>query len=857
MDADRLKNAENLKKQLEDQARFQQEINGSLEDYLKGVERVNSIKQSILTTEKNIQKVEEDIKRLSSSTAQEDIKRVQALEDTKELLKIELELIKKTHKEMSKIVKETKTWKMFTAEAIHGTGKMLSNISKIPGKFNDIMSPLKDLFEMDKSIRRASLQMGLIGSQSDNFRKNIKLAAEDTQKLGMGIKELAEMQAQYSENIGRNVSLGKEGLVALSQIAEGTSLGAEATAQMAADFESQGVSAVKTRDAMEEAANRASSMGLNSAKVVKNIAQNAKMLNKFRFKDGVKGLVKMAELSAKLGVDMDFASGFAEKLWNVEGAVETAAQFNVMGGAFARLGDPFKLMYMARNDIAGLTEEIANAASESAVFNKETGKFELGAMEMHRLKIIAEQTGLEYDKLVTAGQNAAKFARIKTQVSFSMNDEAKEFLANTAQLDEQGRAYIEVKGEKKFLSTLGASGAKLIQDQIKEKKTLEERAKAAKSFDEQIVNLINQVKTFMLPIVEGLTDVLKPFVEELMGNKEFMGELKSLGATLGEWVKTAATWFKGLAEIAVAIGPKGIFAAWLAGKGVMALFDLIKWAANGVALGEGFLKATGGFGGGGSDLADSLDDGDGSSRGRGRGRGRGGRFGRFGTTRGGMSFGKSLTRGLGAGAITGLASYGMDYGRSKMDDPNSTGGKLLGAGSKALEWGSYGAMLGSVIPGLGTAAGGIIGGLLGGAKGLYDEFNNPDAMVNDGIIQFNKNDKFTKVNDSTMVAGTNKNGNKELAQVLKYGMMAATPLGGLSLLASGMNKALSGGLSSDSKTNKLELGELKITGEIKLTMPDGSNIGRELINNPEFKASITRVVTSQLEKNKNGGKTRG
>ena len=57
-----------------------------------------------------------------------------------------------------------------------------------------------------------------------------------------------------------------------------------------------------------------------------------------------------------------------------------------------------------------------------------------------------------------------------------------------------------------------------------------------------------------------------------------------------------------------------------------------------------------------------------------------------------------------------------------------------------------------------------------------------------------------------------------------------------------------------SSNNKIELGDINITGEIKLTMPDGTNIGQELIKSQEFKASITRVVTSQLDKNVNGGK---
>lgn len=840
----RLTEAKLLVAEMEEQARLQAEINSGLDSYISHVEKVKDLKESINVYEKNIKKVQEEIDALENSTLQTDIERREVLKETLKVLDQQADAVKKQHKLMVRAVKEAKSFKMLTAEALVGSAKMLSNLDKLPGKFQNLMAPLKDLFEMDKAIRKASLQMGLIGGQSANFRSNIKLAAEDTQKLGMGIKELAEMQAQYSENIGRNVSLGKEGLVALAQIAEGTGLGAEATGQMAADFEAQGISAIRTKDAMEEAANRASSMGLNSAKVVKNIAQNTKMLNKFRFKDGVKGLVKMSELSAKLGVDMEFASGFAEKLWNVEGAVETAAQFNVMGGAFARLGDPFKLMYMARNDIAGLTEEIANAAAESATFNKQTKKFELGAMEMHRLKIIAEQTGLEYDKLVTAGQNAAKFSKIKSQVSFSMNDEAKEFLANTAQLDEQGRAYIEVKGEKKLLSTLGASGTKLIQDQIKEKKTLEERAKAAKSFDEQIVNLINQVKTFMLPIVEGLTDVLKPFVEELMGNDKFMGELKNLGVTLGGWVKTAATWFKGIAEIAVALGPKGIFYAWLAGKGVMALFDVAKWVLNGLSLSQGFLMGTRGMGGMGA----------GAGAGAGAaasGQVGGGLFGAQNTAGMGAAtkIGTNFKSGLksfgakGGGLLSaGIAGYGeyneqMDKGKSKGEAIGRAALKGTGAGLGAWGGAAAGAAIGSVVPVVGT----LIGGLIGGALGAYGGGKVADLDtygVKDGLFKGSSSMKNRRaILQNGKITPIDKK--DDLLALKKYG-----------LAANSMRESS----FSNNRSNKVEFGNINITGEIKITMPDGTNIGRELLKSPEFKASITRVVTTQLDKNGNGGK---
>jgi hypothetical protein len=837
----RLEEARLLKQNLEEQARLQDELNSGVQGYLDVIEKVNGIKKSINTAEKNSKKLEDEINSLSKSTLAVDIERVKMLKEAKGLIDVEVAKLTKHKELMVQIVKETKTWKMLSGAILGNTIKAAASLDKIPSMIGNITNKFKDLFEMDKAIRQAGLEMGLINKQSDAFRKNIESAASNTISFGVGIKELAEIQSQYSDNIGRNVSMGQKDLEALAEIAKGTSLGAEATAQMAADFEAQGISALKTKDYIQEAVDNSSAMGLNTSKVMGNLSQNVKMLNKYRFKDGVKGLVKMSELSAKLGVSMDFASSFADKLWDVEGAVETSAQLQVMGGAFARLADPFKLMYMARNDIAGLTEELANAASESATFNSETGKFDIAAMEMHRLKIIAQQTGISYEELTTAAQNAAKFAKIRTQIPFKLDKEAKEFIENTAQFDENGKAYIQIGSEKKFLSQLGASGQALIEQQMAEKKSLKERAEASQSFDESLTNLINMVKMYMMPIVEGITGVLKPLVEKFMNDDKLKGDLKLLGENIGKLVEWGATKLKWFTETIVdTFGVNGIFGAWLAGKGLLVLFDVAKWIASGLTLAKGFMMGTRGFGVGASSSIDGS------------------------RTQMGSPMNKKMMRGMRAGGIASLAGMAVDYGRSKMDDPDSTGGKYAGVGASALEYGGMGAMIGSMIaPGIGTAIGGAIGGLGGAIKGAFDEGligGGNTQNMDDGIIKFNKNDKFTKVDDSTMIAGTNKNGNKDLAAMLKYGMMASSPLGLPLLAAGGLFGGMFGGSNNSSSagsSNKIEFGELVISGEVKINLPGGTQIGTELMKSQEFKTAITRVVTSQLEKNMNNGKNRG
>ena len=96
--------------------------------------------------------------------------------------------------------------------------------------------------------------------------------------------------------------------------------------------------------------------------------------------------------------------------------------------------------------------------------------------------------------------------------------------------------------------------------------------------------------------------------------------------------------------------------------------------------------------------------------------------------------GGGLARGLGGGLGLSLAGMAADYGRSKMDDPNSGAGKGLGVLGSTLTYAGTGAMIGSIIPGVGTLIGGAIGGLAGLGMGMYNEFGAPKIHLATGGI---------------------------------------------------------------------------------------------------------------------------
>jgi len=668
-------------------------------------------------------------------------------------------------------------------KAVNKTGVVFKEMGKVIASFPKLMKAgfgqLKGtgIFEMDKAIRTSALSMGLLGSRSGEFRDNITNAQDAAIALGTTIQDLAEIQATYSDELGRAVLLSEKGLNNISDIAKGTGLGAEAAAKMTAEFNAQGLSTQKTADLIEQTMNDASSMGLNASKVIKNIQNNIKLLNRYNFKGGVKGLAKMAETVTKLGIDMETVAPMADKLFNIEGAVEMSAQLQVLGGKWSQLADPFKLMYQARNDMEGLVKSIGEAAAQSASLDAD-GNIKLASVEMARLRQVAEATGISYEQLAEAAKRAGKAAKIKEKISMTgLSPEEQEFLANVSEF-ENGRAFIKIGGDTKFLDEIHGSTKALVDAKMQEQKTLKERAKDAMTFDDQIKSLFDQLKQDLLPIAKILAKDLGDSLDEfrVWMQKEKVGErIREFANTIGSFI---ASMGKFLFKAVEFLGPTGTLVTWGALKAAT-------WIANGIALGRGFNMVANAGGGG-----------------------MGGKF----------SFGGKGN--LLAGAGLGLGGLALDWGRSKLDNPESTGGKLMGIGGSALKGAGMGMMFGPW--------GAAIGGILGGLYGIYDEFMSKEKSsgarpVNDGVV-FNPKDKFMKVNDGAMIAGTNVDGNKSLAKAL---MTTMTPVA-----------------QTSSIPGTIKLSDLNVSGiiELKMNGNSSSELGKELLNDPIFIRNISRAI---------------
>lgn len=808
----------------------QKKITSSISEYYKQLKKIgdlqrnlNNLNNSLVNSKKNIKEIESEIfsklRNRHNLSAREKSLLTKELKELRKKLNTEREITNELgyQKKILETNIESEQEHVNILNARKALGNTILGQMKKTGRY--LVSQTGYLLDQQKALKTAELSMGVLSNQSGMFRKDIIKASHTTNLLGVDTKKLAEIQASYSDQVGRAVVLSKENLEAMAELSTGTMLGVEGATEMASQMEVFGKSAKSTAVFVEDILDSSNKIGLNSNKVLSNINKGLKSMNRLSFKGGTKALAEMAKNAAKLGFEMSSIEGVADKLFNPEGAVEMAAQLQVLGGEWSKLADPFTLMYQARNAPEELAKSLYEAAGASAHFNEKTGEIEVAAMELHRLKEVAKATGLNYEELAVSAKKFAKLSRIKTQITGNFDEDIMEFITNTADMDKNGNFNIQLENENgeviaKNLQELNRLSKEEVQRNIKrvmdEKKSLKDRALDAQTFDETFRNIVNQFKSILLPAFEGLAKGLES------GLRKFT-----------EWDEKSG-FTKKLAEMSRSIGKllgEDPFKSLMVGLAAYGLFKAAQWFSNGVSLGLGFKSVTSGLFGPNGGASSSI-----------KGPG-GGLFGKMGK---GQSFGKNLRAGgrsfgsIGGGVLAaGISGYdewttnsenGMGVGENVGRTAIRGGGAGLGA------WGgaSLGAAIGTaILPGIGTIIGGLLGGLGGGLLGDKLGDKAGDAIMQDFVMRPGQ-DAVPFTSKDTLV------GLKDGGPIEKsFGKMESK--------------------SNDGKMN-ISFSPIKIDFGI-LTLKSGdSSINLDLEKDPVLAREISRIVQENIRKAIGGGK---
>ncbi len=439
------------------------------------------------------------------------------------------------------------------------------------------------MMESDKAVRSLVLELGLSGKNSELLRGNMQGAATYAQNLGASMADLAKIQLEFSNETQRTASLTQEQFKSVTNIGKGTALGVDQAGQLVGQFNLLGISIQESEKFVQGVVDSSERLGINATRVLKTIGKNFKVLNTFSFKDGVKGMAKMAEYAEMYKADINDSINSAKMARSLEGSIEMASQLNVLGGEFAKQ-NPFELLFLSRNDPAAYTKKLAEMTKGMVTLQKNSeGKMQLGIspQDQDRMRLAAEALGTTYENMAESALRLKKMQMAKQDILGlgSIDDKDKEMIASLSDIGENGKMQVMLKGHAKEVSKLTTNDIDLLkQQQI----TLQARAKDSQTFEEVLKNTMLEMKTALLPVLNLLNDGLKQFnsIKDAIG-EDWVKRLglaavaltiasRTLGISLNP-LKSLKGLFGGGASVGTALSGAGAGAAGIAALGAAAL----------------------------------------------------------------------------------------------------------------------------------------------------------------------------------------------------------------------------------------------------------------------------------------------
>jgi hypothetical protein len=335
------------------------------------------------------------------------------------------------------------------------------NLSDMTKPMENAVKAFTHMQDSANSIQRSmgGVAYSFYKTMPDGSKKLVENTSELQNKLMDSFKATQDINASFEDSakaisslasaMGRIVNPSTEVLTNMVTLSKSTQMTADEVGNMVGSLVRYGGNQKEATETMGKLAGEARKVGINTKGYMKEVSENMKLLNGFGFKKGVDGVKSMAKeaLALRGSIEKIGAVKFQNKILEPEGAIEAAANIQMLGGAVGKLADPFQLMNMAQNDVAALQTELLNATKASFTFNKETGGFDASTEDLYRLRKMAEATGTDFEGLVEAGREAQKLDYISSKFDLStIPKEQQGILSSLAEIDKNGKVTVDLPG---------------------------------------------------------------------------------------------------------------------------------------------------------------------------------------------------------------------------------------------------------------------------------------------------------------------------------------------------------------------------------------------------------------------------
>lgn len=417
----------------------------------------------------------------------------------------------------------------------------------ISGAFGILTSTMNRGFQSAIQFHKEGIafarDMGLSAKQAQAYTNTL---IERTQtlanKYGVSAEAIMQVQRNLSDATGKQLMLNNaqaEGFVQMDKM-----VGAQNVSKFTEEImNGMGGQIDTVHGAVSKVYATAVKQGLNAKKLTDKVAQNLSMANRLSFRNGIDGITRMAAMSEKLGFNMQSVESAAGKFMELDKAIESAAQMQMLGGSAAvNFGNPLMAAYEANYDPEAFAERMSNSLASYAEFDSKKGIANINGMNMDFVRNIANAMGISAEE---ASRMAKKQAEVRykernfesTFARYGLNDDQRNFLINNGQVKNGQLFYTDASGKEHNVSS-GDIDKKLL-DEIRQfegqsdRQILEKQALTLTSIDEQISGA-------SASILAGFADGLEKYIPGLKDNVKAIGEfLKPYSKDWGKSVGNA------------------------------------------------------------------------------------------------------------------------------------------------------------------------------------------------------------------------------------------------------------------------------------------------------------------------------
>ena len=421
---------------------------------------------------------------------------------------------------------------------LNGLTSMLSGVKNmvmvIPDTLNQMLSPWAKAddaaFKFGKTLGTNSAAARQLLDETIKFANTDYIGS----KYNTSIAEMIELQAKYVSSVGRNLQLTdkqKESLLATSKV-----MGENAT-EFTRKLENLGVGLENSAKLATKMYNEAAKSGISFEKTSKYVTENLTKVQSYGFKNGVEGLTAMAKKAAEVNVNIGEAFKIADKIQSggIQEAIKMGAGLQVLGGNFATMGDPMGLLYQGLNDVEGLQDRMIRMFTGYGGI--QNGQFKISSANRLLVNQAAQTMGISPDEMFNMISRQAVRDRVEKQMNvnplFAQDKELADLIKNTATLDENNEAVVNIGGKGKKLSEVTAEDKDYLKDlQKNEAEDIKDIAQMMRGYTETEEGLRKGVENRQAQIVAGIGDRVKDIYKQLGTISGFLTAFAGLNLAL-------------------------------------------------------------------------------------------------------------------------------------------------------------------------------------------------------------------------------------------------------------------------------------------------------------------------------------